>query len=94
MSARTWKNGDLEPIDHPPVVDRDGVTWTWSLDDGWAWWSRRQVRQCPGVDGGRGLVVGFMESDWADLLGEYGPVREATAEEAAALSVVFVEATS
>lgn len=90
MTARTWGNGDPEPVDHPPVVDRDGVVWLWSInEDDWAWWIRQQVRQFPSVNGHTGMVAGFSESDWADLLGEYGPVREATADEAGRLSVVI-----
>lgn len=91
MSARTWTAGDPEPTDHPPVVDEDGVTWMWSdvLDEDYFTWTQMKVTQLTGLDGKPGLMSGYSTSSWPELLTDYGPVREATDDEARNLTVAY-----
>lgn len=90
MTARSWSEGDPEPSDHPSIVDSEGVTWNWGEDDddpGRMCWIQRKVSA-------RGIFVfgGLLGYEWADILAEFGPVREATEDEAR--NVVFaVEAS-
>jgi hypothetical protein len=85
MAVRTWTEGDPEPKDHPPIVDNEDVTWLWvEIEEDW-WEYQRQYFEH------RGLIVlgGPIGLDWEDIVGEYGPLREATAEEAENLTVSF-----
>lgn len=86
MTARTWTTGDPIPDDHPALVDDGGVTWLWDPYD--LCYEQQKVTHYPGPDGGPGVVIGSPIVDWEELLDEYGPVREATADEVSA----FVEA--
>lgn len=86
MTARTWTEGDSQPSDVSAVVDQHGHTWLWRFDafeDVWHWQEQR-VTHYPG-----GLGHGFSTSDWEWLVDVYGPVREATADEAEALTVAI-----
>jgi hypothetical protein len=85
MTARTWDDGDPEPRDHPAIVDSDGVTWLYLPDQdgcgGYEWVQRLFTHYDGYVTGGS---LGY---DWSDILEEYGPVREATDEEASIVTV-------
>ena len=98
MSARTWSEDDPEPTgaDRPTaVVDRDGVTWQWwagdddfcSLDR----WEQQRVERFPDALGpGMDAAIGGRTCwEWEELVGDVGPVREATDEEARHLTVVI-----
>lgn len=74
MTARVWDDGEPEPKDRPAVVCDDGVTATWDDSD---WWTRREF-----VHHGTYVSGGSTGMDWAELLEDYGPLREATADEA------------
>lgn len=92
MTARSWQEGDPEPPDHPPLVDAEGVTWLWDDSDPYdiPGYVRRMVTRYPHPDGGPGVVLGSSVGfDWEEILTDYGPVREATAAEAAAFLVTF-----
>lgn len=81
MSTRTWTVGDPEPHDHPPLVDGEDVTWLWDPYN--LIYERRKFTHYPHPDGtSPGVVIGSPVIDWEELLDEYGPVREATKEEA------------
>lgn len=87
MAVREWSVGDPEPADHPPLVDSEDVTWLWDPDN-WIY-ERQKFTHHPHPDGkSPGTVLGSPIVDWEELLDEYGPVREATADE----SHVVVEA--
>jgi hypothetical protein len=92
MTAHTWREGDAEPADHPPLVDDGGVAWVWSDDwdeDDYGY-TRREVRQLVLPDGSNGAVLGPpLGMDWEEIVGEYGPMREATDEEARSMTVVY-----
>lgn len=95
MSARTWTEGDPEPADHPAVVDNDGITWLWDVEDDWPTWTRMQVTHHTRDDGQPGAVIGFTtEFEWSDLLIDYGPLREATEDEARHLTVRYKQVSS
>lgn len=79
---RTWDIGDPEPSDHPAVVDDDSMTWTWEEveEDVWCY-----MQALVTINGNFG--EGFKSLPWLDLLDEFGPLREATPDETAALTV-------
>jgi hypothetical protein len=86
MSTCEWASGDPEPLDHPALVDNEGVTWLWNIDD--CCYDRQQITHYPSATGeGPGPLLGSPIVSWDDLLDEYGPMREATVGEAA----IFVE---
>lgn len=73
---RTWKHGDPEPSDHPPIVDDDSIAWVWTqLEE--ETWLYCQV----GVSINGNFGDGSWAVPWGALLLEYGPVREASPEE-------------
>lgn len=78
---RTWEVGDPEPEDHPPLVDDDTITWLWMEveEDVFSY-----VQQNVSINGNYG--EGFRMLSWEDLLDEFGPLREATDEEAYTVS--------
>lgn len=81
---RTWEAGDPEPSDHPAIVDDDSITWVWlEVEDGF--WCYIQTGVAINGNGG----IGAKALLWIDLLEEYGPAREATADETAALDVTY-----
>lgn len=86
MTTREWATGDPEPADHPPIVDFDGITWIYEDDGddfGRKAWNRRHItRRAAG-----GGSVGPIGEEWAEVLDEYGPVREATDDERTNLTV-------
>lgn len=78
---RTWNEGDPEPADHPAIIDRDGVVHLWTDDqDGFG--NKSWNQQCITHFAEGGITGGVLDEDWADILSEYGPVREATPDEA------------
>lgn len=94
MTARVWREGDPEPTDRPPLVDDGGVAWVWSNEWGEAeddyCWTRREARQLVLPDGSNGAVLGPpLGLDWGEIVSEYGPMREATDEEARSMTVVY-----
>jgi hypothetical protein len=86
MTTRSWSVGDPEPRDHPPLVDIEDVTWLWDSDN--ELYERQKFTHHLHPDGSPGAVIGSPILDWREILEEYGPVREATAEE----SCMIVEA--
>lgn len=94
MTSRVWNEGDPEPKDRPAVVDEDGVTWRWMPgdDDPDYWvWTRCKVTHVrpPGVE--NGVVLGFVTAlDWDEMLGDRGPLREATVDEERNITVAYV----
>lgn len=87
VKAREWSVGDREPVDHPALVDPENVTWLWNPAD--LCYERQKVTHYPSATSeGPGPLLGSPAVDWEELLERYGPMREATASEAA----VFVEA--
>lgn len=81
MTTRTWDTGDSEPEDHPPLVDEDSITWLWMEVEEGVWY---YVQQNVSINGNWG--TGFTWTHWEALLEEYGPVREASEEEAFAVT--------
>lgn len=93
MTARVWNEGDPEPKDRPAVVDDDGITWAWldSNDEDYFEWTRLKMTHIRGRDGRPGAVLGFSTAlDWWEVTG-YGPLREATADEAEQITVSYVD---
>lgn len=92
MIARSWREGDPEPADHPPLVDDEGVTWLWDDSDpvDIPSYIRRKATQYPHPDGGPGPVLGSpIGLEWGEILAEYGPLREATEDETDAFMVTY-----
>jgi len=89
VSTRTWAAGAQEPSDHPSLVDNDGITWTWDPDN--CLYERQKITHYPHPDGveHRGVILGSPVMDWDEILEEYGPMREATVDEARELTVVY-----
>lgn len=88
MSTREWDTGDPEPADHPAVVDCEDVTWAYEDDgDGFGRmaWNRKHITRHPAGGGS----VGPIGQEWAEVLEEYGPVREATKAESYNVTVVI-----
>lgn len=84
MANRSWAVGDPEPIDHPALVDTENVSWLWDPDN--FEYIRQKFTHYPHPDGiSSGVVLGSPMLDWEEILDEFGPVREATAEEARTL---------
>lgn len=88
MTARTWKEGDPEPPDHPAVVDPEGVTWVWRDDDDvdlGTGYHQQLITHLGGTGHGDGIVtMGSICNDWEDIFGSLlkgAVLREATEEE-------------
>lgn len=88
MTARTWKFGDPEPTDHPSVVDDNGHTWTWSADEGWSGygWTRQVMTRHKAF-----ATYGPVGQEWDEILDEDGTLREATADEARNVTMIFAK---
>lgn len=84
MTARSWREGDPEPADHPAVVDPNGNTWSWVVDpDGLGTGYQEQLIRRYGQSS---LVTMPCPVAWVDVwerLPECAELREATAAEAA-----------
>lgn len=95
-TARAWNEGDPQPADCHAVVDDEGNTWLYTedpWDDGSTvhfGWVRQRFEHHPGKDGNPGIVVGGqIEDEWSELVATYGPLREATGEEARSATLVL-----
>lgn len=92
QKPRAWDEGDPEPADHPPFVDSDGVTWVWEVNEFGdpedpPSWVQKLFTHHVKSDGTVGAVSGgLMFMEWDEILADFGPVREATADEAATVT--------
>lgn len=66
---RTWRLGDPEPSDRPPIVDDDSIIWLREETEEGMW-----IQQGVSIDGNRG--EGPRELLWDELLTEFGPLTE------------------
>lgn len=92
MTSRSWREGDPEPPDHPPLVDDEGEAWLWDDTDEFdiPSYQRQKVTLYPAPAGGRGVGLGSpCGLTWAEILDEYGPLREAMDDEAERFTVTW-----
>lgn len=87
MSARTWREDDPEPADHPAVVDADDVAWVWRDDDESVPNTGIGYHQQLITHYGNGPLVGMGSicNEWREIfsiLPRGSVLREATADEA------------
>lgn len=81
MSTREWRTGDPQPADRPPLVDNDDVTWL--SNDGAAQHAAGTL--AAGVQKVLELLSQInivARIPWEELLERFGPMREATFDEA------------
>jgi hypothetical protein len=91
--TRSFHEADPEPDDHPPLMDAEGVVWLWDDTDevDIPCYQRQVVTHYPGATGeGSGVVVGGPAGmEWWEIVTEYGPLREATVDEAGTFTMVM-----